>query len=112
MTFFELHKLNHHLRQEAAPFTDNYYHYCYDKVENDAPKGCCDKREVHDNDFLDEDSIREGWNLTTISNRYVVKQKPWPRSTVHNGEVIRKVNKRRIPYIYTRVYATLQHQYQ
>ena len=92
LTEFEIHELNHHLRQESAPFTGEYYQYCYDLVEEDRRQKACwcfRPSRKHDSDFISDDDKVQNWHLAK-DGKYVIKEKLWNRTTVHNGEVRKK----------------------
>merc|ERR1711988_1155679 len=97
LTEFEIAALNHPLRQEAAPFTDDYYHYALDLHEdNYRREGMCGKRDPDDSDFLSEQQVIDNWVMKNIRNdRYRVRQKLWDRTGVHNGLIRRKGNPKR-----------------
>ena len=89
LTEFEIHELNHHLRGESAPFTGEYYSYCYDLVEEERrQRMCClcRPKKKKDEDFLSEDDKVQGWRLVD-DGKYVTKEKIWKRTTVHNGAI-------------------------
>ena len=93
ITGWDLHNLNHHLRQEQAPFSEPYYSYCYDKDDPPNVRSCpgCGKGPILDSDWLSEQEYKEGWvTRTKFNGRYLVKEKLWNRTTTHSGIIRRK----------------------
>ncbi len=94
---FEIHNLGHPLRQEQAPFTDDYISYCWDMVEEEHRMEtiwCCRAASVDHGDFLTDDDRVQNWQIVQ-DGQYMVKIKPWNRTTTHNGVIRRKGDKKR-----------------
>ena len=72
------------LRLESAPFTGDYYKYLKDK---EAPQGCFSCCLPDPENALDENDIRNGWEVADQGERYVVKIKTWTRAGINLGTV-------------------------
>lgn len=81
---FDIMKRNDALRLESAPFTGDYYKYLKDKH---APRTCLSYCQADPEDVLDEDDIRNGWEVADQGDRYVVKIKTWTRAGINFGQV-------------------------
>jgi hypothetical protein len=79
-------QLNDVLRQEVAPYSEQYYSYVIskDEIPNTCYKMCC----TTNNLFLSEQEIIDGWVLVD-HERYVLKSKVWLYDMNFGGSVKR-----------------------
>lgn len=84
---FDIMKRGDTLRLESAPFTGDYYKYLKDKH---APRTCLSYCQADPEDVLDDDDIRNGWEVADQGDRYVVKIKTWTRAGINLGQVRKK----------------------
>lgn len=80
---FVLMELEDPLRQEAAPFSGDYFKYLGKK--NEVPKGCCKRAE--DNTKLSHHEEEEGYFIQTDeTDQYLVKMKKFTTNMVLDGK--------------------------